>query len=710
MSTIAELMVMVGADLTGLTSGLNSARNQVTGFGGSLRNVGQAAQRFGTGLTVAMAPVGFAFASGISAASDFESVMVQLQTFGGLTADELTRVSDLALQLGADTMFSASDAATAMLELTKSGMSVETAMQAAGEALQLAAVGGMDMATASTILSSSIAMFNLDPIDEAALVTQALASAASASAADVSDLAQGLTNVGPVAAQFGMSIGETAAALGVFANNGISGAEAGTQLRSMLLNMNRDTADVQGAWNALGVSLYDAEGNARSLDAVIDDLGAALEGMPTEEQNSYLQTLGGSYGIVGLSALIAAGGIDEMQTAMEGAPAAADIAAAQMETFAGKMDSLKGSIETFMITAGTPLIENVLKPLVTEATNVVNRITEWAEANPELAQTVGMVVGGLILAGPVIVAAGTVLSGLGTIAGVVGPLLGALVSPIGLMALAMGGVLIAGGRLDEFLTDIQTRAGEVTESWSTLREGFTAFQAGDTATGLEQIGSGLSGIATGILSIPVDLVENLAIAVGNILGIDVEGGIAAWSGVRDNLLTIFNQIKTNIETGIGAAIQGIVGTLSGLWESVSDGINTFKESMNAAFIWISENVIAPVIAKIAELVGAINGLAGTSIPVPTWTPVDMGVSMPRNPNVSTGGGFGGGFASGGQVRGGGPILVGERGPELFMPGAGGYVVNNRRLMGGGNTYVINGYGRSPYELLDELERAARNRG
>lgn len=717
MSTIAELMVMVGADLTGLTSGLNTAREQVTGFGGGLRNVGQTAQRFGTQLSVAMAPVGLAFAGGIAAASDFESIMVQLQMFGGLTADELTRVSDLALQLGADTMFSASDAATAMLELAKSGMDVETAMQASGEALQLAAVGGMDMATAANVLSSSIAMFNLDPIDEAAMVTQALASAASASTADVMDLAQGLTNVGPVAAQFGIGINETAAALGVFANNGISGAEAGTQLRSMLLNMNRDTEDVQGAWAALGTSMYDAEGNVRGLDEVIDDLGVALAGMPVEEQNQYLQTLGGSYGIVGLNALIAAGGIDEMLTAMDGAPAAADIAAAQMDTFAGAMDSLKGSIETFMITAGTPLINNVLKPLVTEATNVVNGITEWAEANPELAQTIGMVVGGLIIAGPLIAGAGFVLSGLGSIAGVVGPLLGALVSPIGLVALAIGGVLIAGGQLQTFFTDVQTRISDFSVSWDTLKTGFTTFQAGETATGLQLIGDGIQGVATAILGVPLDLVENLAISVGNILGIDVEAGIAAWSGVRDNLILIFDAVKTNIDQGIGAGILWLTTSLSGLWDSVSAGVTAFKDGIAGAFQWLTDNVLTPFKTALQEALGGLGALpgaaqnAGVAVNALTSGQVAPGDFLGIVANA-IGAEFGGGYASGGHVRGGAPILVGERGPELFMPGAGGYVVNNKTVAGmsGGNSVTINGYGRSPYELANDIERAVRNRG
>ncbi|HRF98502.1 MAG TPA: phage tail tape measure protein, partial [Aggregatilineales bacterium] len=170
----------------------------------------------------------------------------------------------------------------------------------------------------------------------------ALAQAANASRADVADLGQALANVGPIASNFGLDVEETSAILGVFANNNIMGAEAGTQLKSMLLNMTRPTEDVQKAYKELGVSLYDSEGNVRDFNTVMLELDAVLDTLPVERQNELMQMLGGSYGIVGLSALRASDGIGEMLAEMATAPEAGALAQGFMDTFAGKVESLRG--------------------------------------------------------------------------------------------------------------------------------------------------------------------------------------------------------------------------------------------------------------------------------------------------------------------------------------------------------------------------------
>jgi len=166
-----------------VSDGLRNITNQFNTLGSGM-------QRLGTQVSAMSLPLAGLYGAGLSAASGFQNVMTQLETFGGLAGAELEAVRQTALQLGADTMFSATDAANAMLELVKSGMSVEEAMNGANAAMSLAAVSGLGMEESAGILATTLNNFNLDPITGATVVVDALTKAANISTADVNDMAQ----------------------------------------------------------------------------------------------------------------------------------------------------------------------------------------------------------------------------------------------------------------------------------------------------------------------------------------------------------------------------------------------------------------------------------------------------------------------------------------------------------------------------------------
>lgn len=440
MTTVATLDIRIGADIRGLTQGLNTANRGLGDLaksaGNKLKDVGGNIQKLGGQMTLATAPIAGALFAGIGAASSFESAMAEIQARTGLTADEMQKVSDFALKMGADTAFSAQDAADAMLELLASGQSVNEAMATLPSVLTLAAAGSIGLGLAADATTDIMSQFGLE-VTDAGNIVQNLSAAAASSSADVNDLILAFQNAGGVASNFGLSVEDTSAILAVFAENGIKGAEAGTQLKSMLLNMTRPTDDVQAAWERLGTSLYDAQGNIRPLEEVIGELDAALDALPIQEQNELMYQLAGSYGITGLTALRGAVGITEMKDRMDDAASASSVADAKMDTFAGRLDSLKGSVETLMITALTPFMNDVLKPLAEEATKIINSFTEWAKANPELANTVIMIAGAATVAGPALFILGTAVTAIGTAIGVVLSPLALLVAGIAaLVALA----------------------------------------------------------------------------------------------------------------------------------------------------------------------------------------------------------------------------------------------------------------------------------
>lgn len=498
---VASLFATLSLNDT-MTAGLRSAGRESLNFGQRMQRVGASISGFGAGMERAMAPVTDFLRSGVDVAADFEMAMNEIGARTGITGDELMRVQEIALQMGADTAFSAQQAADAFLQLLSSGQSLEEAISTLPSVLDAAAASGMDLGATADGVTDVLAMFGLAvedlPADvkaageqmgitreqmeawatgrapelapmmdqlaratgrttdelavliqreDAADVVDSLSKAAGASSATMQQLFDGLANVGPVAAQFGMSVDETAAALAVLAENGIKGSEAGTALKSMLLQMAQDTPDATAAWAALGTSLYDAQGNVRDIDTVLDELKVSLGALPVEEQNRLMMDLAGSYGILALNALLGDKGISEMQTAMEGAAGAAEVADARMSGWVGASDQLQGSIETLQIQVLTPFLQDVLTPIVKELTNIVNQVVAWAEENPQLANVIILVASGVALLLGVMVPLGIAISAAGTAAAALGPLMMGAIGPILLVGAAVGAVI---AKINEF--------------------------------------------------------------------------------------------------------------------------------------------------------------------------------------------------------------------------------------------------------------------
>jgi TP901 family phage tail tape measure protein len=390
-----------------MSGSLDKAQNSLQKMGSSLTSIGQ---KMTMGITAPLVGAGVAM---FKTFADFESVMAELEARTGSTAEEMKKMSDFAIQMGRDTAFSAQQAAEALLELTSSGSSAAEAMQMLPDVLDLAAAGALELGEAADGVTDVLAQFGMESY-QAISVVDSLTKAAGASSATVADLVQGFGNVGPVAAQFGMGVNETAAALATFSENGVKGAEAGTMLKSMLLGMSRDTIDTQVAWNKLGVSMYDAAGNMRAIDDVFKDINAAMEGMTMEEQNQIARDLAGSYGLVGFNALRASNGISDMELAMQNAAGASEVADARMNTLAGAFSSLMGSIETLGIVLGG-LGAGPLTEFIKFLTGVINKITEWVQANPKLAQMVMVILAIVAALGPVLVILGSIISAIGAI-------------------------------------------------------------------------------------------------------------------------------------------------------------------------------------------------------------------------------------------------------------------------------------------------------
>lgn len=338
----------------------------------------------GTGLKAATAAIsgtsvalGGVATAAVKTGSDFEKQMSRVQAISGATGEDFEKLRDQAIQLGADTSFSASSAAEGMKNLAAAGFEVNEITEAMPGLLALAAASGEDLAVSSDIAASAIRGFGLDAGD-AAHVADVLAANANKTNSSVSETGEALKYIAPLAQAAGIEFEETAAAIGIMANAGIQGSQAGTTLRAALSRLSKPTSDMQEVMEELGISFYDSEGKMKSLSEQVGMLRKATEGMTDEQRNNYLVTLYGQEALSGMLALINAGegSLQELTAAYENSDGAAQAAADTMQdNLAGAMEQLGGSAETLGIVFYDSVSDN-LKAAAESATDSVNEITE----------------------------------------------------------------------------------------------------------------------------------------------------------------------------------------------------------------------------------------------------------------------------------------------------------------------------------------------
>lgn len=303
----------------------------------------------------------------LNTAADFQQGLSQIAAVSGGTQQQLEAIHDTALRIGKDTVFSATQAASAMEELAKAGVPVKAILEGAADAtVALAAAGGVDLPTAANIASNALNAFNIKATDMAR-IANVITGAVNASAIDMNQFGLALQQSGAVANTVGLSFDDLATAIAIMGQAGIVGSDAGTSLKQMLLNLQPQTKQQATLFKKLGIitkqganQFFDARGKIKSFAQISGVLKEALKDQTQQQKLSTLEMLFGTDAI--RAAAIAtdegAEGFNAMSKAMQGF-SAADVAAKRTDNFRGAMQRLSGSWETFKIT----IAEDKLTPL-----------------------------------------------------------------------------------------------------------------------------------------------------------------------------------------------------------------------------------------------------------------------------------------------------------------------------------------------------------
>lgn len=406
-------------DLQLQASNWTMAGKSIEDFGNKVTSISKKIDTLGTTLTTTLTlPVLAIGTAAATTGNDFEAQMSRVQAIAGATGDELGKLTEQAMQLGAETSFSASEVAKGMENLASAGFTTEEIMEAMPGLLDLAASSGAELATSSEIAASAIRGFGLEA-SEAGHVADVFAEAAARTNAQTEDMGEAMKYIAPVANTMGLKIEEVAAAIGIMSDAGIKGSQAGTSLRGALTRLTKPTDKMLGIMEELGISFYDNEGKMKSLTEMISMLQNATKDLTDEQAQNALTVLFGTESLSGMVALINRGSDDlsNMTKSFENADgAAADMAETMLDNTAGALESLSGSLETAGIA-----IQRALAPEIKKLAKwIQDLVDDFSDLSEEEQLNILKIVGLVAAIGPAIKILSKLSNGIGKISKGVG--------------------------------------------------------------------------------------------------------------------------------------------------------------------------------------------------------------------------------------------------------------------------------------------------
>lgn len=537
-----NIVVRLMADTSQYETALAKAGKSTEELAGGLEKSGSKTGIVTKGITAAgLAVAAFGVAS-VKMAADFDEQMSTVQANSGATTAQLGQLREAALQAGASTVYTASESAGAINDLAKAGMSVSDILSGGLTAsLNLAAAGQMDVGNAAEYMSQALTMFHLSG-KNAASTADALAAGADKAVGNVSDFGDALNNCGVMANNFGMNLQETVGVLGLFAQNGIVGAEAGTQLNSMLMRLAHPASDAEGTMKELGISTHDASGKFVGMANLAGQLHDKLGKLTDQQRQEAEATIFGSYAIKGAGIIMDAGkqGVEDWTKAVSDSGFAAQQASNKTNNLKGDLKMLESATQSAMTKIG----EGAQGPLRSFTQGLTDLITDFGNLPAGVQQAIVL---GASLTG-ILAGLHKAVTPLNTSTSAAAQSFGLLVDPIQRIA-------IAGPQLKSAFTDITT-AIKGTDT-AAMADGLTRTQI--AARGLR---GGLEGIVT-LLGGP----WGVALTVAGL-------ALAAFSSAQQKAKQAQDELKTSIESS-----SNIAETIAGHFQELKIGGEDASKAM-----------------------------------------------------------------------------------------------------------------------------------
>ena len=618
-----------------------TALQNIAAKGEKLKTVGDNISNVGTKLLPVTAGVVGLGTAAVKTAADFDSAMSKVAAVSGATGKDLDALRDKAREMGSKTKFSASEAAEAMNYMAMAGWKTEDMLSGIEGVMNLAAASGEDLATTSDIVTDALTAFGLSAKDSGHFA-DILAAASSNANTNVSMMGETFKYCAPIAGALGFSAEDTAEAIGLMANAGIKGSQAGTALRTIMNNLSGDVKICGSSIGEVTVATTNADGSMRDLSEILADCRTAFSGLSESEKAAAAESLVGKNAMSGFLALMNAGeaDINKLSSAIDNCDGcAAGMAETMNDNLAGQLTILKSQLQELAISFG-----ELLMPAIRTIVGWIQKFVDWLnsmdEGTRKVIVTIALVAAAI---GPVLIIVGKVISAIGTIMTIIPKLAGVINAAKGVIAAfnavcaANPYVLIIAAivalvaafiylwnnceEFRQFWIDLWESIKEIAIAvWEALKEFFTAAWEAIKTTAVtvwNAIKDFFTGLWEGIKNIFTTVVNAISTFLTN-----------AWNAIKNTVTTVFNTIKTFFTTiwnGIKSVITTVVTAISTFLSTAWNGIKTAITTVLNAIKSVVTTVWNGIKTTITNIVNGIKNAVTTA-----WNNIKSAVSNAAN--------------------------------------------------------------------------------
>lgn len=566
---------------------------------GDLKGLGQRMTAVGRTMTTRLTlPLAGLATGAIMAGSKFEASMSGVKAVTGATAEEMAKMTAQARELGERTEWSASQAGEGMKFLGMAGFEASEVLQAMPGLLDLATAGQLDLARASDIASNVLSGFGFEA-GKIVRVGDVLAKTASSANTNIEQLGEAMSYVAPIASGLGVSLEETAGAIGILSNQGIQASRAGTGLMQVLNQLSAPTDQARTKLEAFGLTADQVNPEVHGLATVLQRFRDAGLGA------SDVMDMFGARAGTALIALLQAGkgSLEEFTESLQGAGGSAqEMADIMRDNVRGRFKELQSAVESASIA-----FFEVMAPAVEKVTEVLTQFARWlANLTPEAKKTFLTIATLLGVGGPVMLALGVFMTAIS-----------ALVSPAGLV---IAGLVALGLAWVNWGDQIKAVFAGVVDAVRGFIDRIIEFR--DRITGvLDSIREKTVGVFTSMMDRAKGVVER---GTGAIAGIwqklsDTLVGHSIVPDMMDMINDVIDQGSTSVEIRVeemaqkvAQSVEAVLSGIGGLAEASGSGFGSWYWDNIAESARISAQAINEVTSATAETSFAFNDLATRS--------------------------------------------------------------------------------------------------
>lgn len=358
MANAGEIKAKLTLDNAQFKRGMQEAQTQMQQTSKSSKNTSDGMSALGKASAVAGVAIVASVGASVKAAANFEQSMAKVKAISGATDTEFQQLKATAKDLGATTQFSASQAADGLAFLSLAGFKAQDSINAMPAVLNLAAAGAIDLGTAADISSNIMTGFGI-AATETGMAADVLTKTFTTANTDMNQLGMAMKYVAPVAKALGWDITDAATAVAKMSDAGIQGSQAGTSLRAALLSLANPTGQTQKAFEKLGISVVDANGQFKPLPELIGHISGKMQGMTDAQKTVTAAQLVGTEASAGFLALLdqGQGSLQNYKRSLEESGGTAErVARIQQDTLIGAWTQVKSAAEGLAINLGQSLL------------------------------------------------------------------------------------------------------------------------------------------------------------------------------------------------------------------------------------------------------------------------------------------------------------------------------------------------------------------